>query len=115
MRILYVENHSIFAENVRKQFLSNHEVVIVPTIANAEDALRHSCFDLLLVDYDLDDGKGDALVRQVANLRIKVIGVSSHDEGNVALLRAGAADVCSKMRFDDIQTVIRRVVEDNKK
>jgi CheY-like chemotaxis protein len=111
VRILYVENHSIFAENVRSQFLSDHEVVVVRTIAAAKDALRDSSFDLLLVDYDLDDGKGDVLVRHVANGPTKVIGVSSHAEGNAALLQAGAADVCSKMRFEEIQAVIKRVLE----
>src|SRR3954469_15055060 len=99
MRILYVENQSVFAQNVIRQFLSDHSVVVVPTIAAAEDALRHSTYDLLLVDYDLDDGKGDALVRRL-DRSITVIAVSSHNEGNAALMRAGAADVCSKMSFD---------------
>ena len=42
------------------------------------------------------------------------IGVSSHDEGNAALLRAGAVAVCSKMHFDRIQSVIDSVTVQNK-
>lgn len=65
-------------------------------------------FDILLVDYDLDDGKGDELLRTLRDYPKfpMVIAVSSHDEGNAALVNAGAAAVCSKMRFDQIQTVI---------
>jgi atypical dual specificity phosphatase len=42
------------------------------------------------------------------------IGVSSHDEGNAALLRAGAVAVCSKMHFDRIQSVIDSVTAQKK-
>ena|ERR1051325_5467737 len=109
MRILYVENHAVFAQNVIREFLSGHIVVVVPTIAAAEDALRSSAFDLLLVDYDLDDGKGDALIKRLGPHNMKIIAVSSHEHGNSALLTAGAADVCSKMMFNEIQEVIDRV------
>lgn len=109
MRILYVENHAVFAQNVIREFLSTHTVVVAPTIAAAEDALRNSTFDLLLVDYDLDDGKGDTLIKRLGPHNMKIIGVSSHDHGNSSLLRAGAADVCSKMMFNEIQKVIDRV------
>jgi hypothetical protein len=65
-------------------------------------------FDVLLVDYDLDDGKGDELVKELraAGELVIVICVSSHDDGNTALLRAGATSVCSKTQFDRIQSVI---------
>ena len=38
-----------------------------------------------------------------------VIAVSSHDEGNTALLQAGAVTVCRKTELDRIQGVIDRV------
>jgi hypothetical protein len=38
--------------------------------------------------------------------RLPIIGVSSHEAGNSALLAAGASAVCSKMEFDRIQQVI---------
>jgi DNA-binding response OmpR family regulator len=112
MRILYVENHPVFADTVTRQFLAKHKVVVVPSIAAAEDELKQSTFDLLLVDYDLDDGKGDVLVRRVANGKTRIIGVSSHQAGNDALLRAGAQAVCGKMQFDEIETVIQRLSTD---
>ena len=109
MRILYEENHAVFAETVTRQFLSEHSVLVVPRIAAADNALRASTFDLLLVDYDLADGKGDELVRRVADGKIRIIGVSSHQAGNEALLKAGAQGVCSKMEFDEIHAVIESV------
>jgi hypothetical protein len=57
MKILYVENHAVFAANVTSQFLSQHSVTVAPSLADAHRALGSGSFDLLLVDYDLDDGK----------------------------------------------------------
>jgi len=108
MRILYVENHPVFATNVTHKFLANHSVTVVPSLSAACQALATLSFNLLLIDYDLDDRKGDALVREVraSGQRILTIGVSSHEEGNAALKRAGADATCSKMNFDQIQSII---------
>jgi DNA-binding NtrC family response regulator len=112
MRILYVEDHLIFAENAKRQFLSQHLVTIVPSLTAAYEEIRQHSFDLLLVDYDLEDGKGDALIRTLnaSQNRYIVIGVSSHAEGNAALTKAGAVAICSTMDFDRIQTVIDSVI-----
>ena len=71
---------------------------------------------MFLVDFDLDDGKGDDLVRELcaSGCRTIIIGVSSHEQGNGALIRAGATAVCSKMQFDQIQTVIDSAVKREK-
>jgi DNA-binding NarL/FixJ family response regulator len=108
MNILYVENHPVFAQSVKQQFLSQHSVTVVPSLSAACQAIPDGAFDLFLVDYDLDDGKGDEFIQalRASGNHTIVIGVSSHDEGNTALMRAGAAAVCSKMQFDRIQTVI---------
>jgi DNA-binding response OmpR family regulator len=109
MRILYVENHAAFAETVRQKFLSEYSVTIVPSLSLARETLNESSFDILLVDYDLDDGKGAELVREVraSAKRIAIVGVSSHAEGNAALLQAGADAICGKMEFDQIQSVVK--------
>jgi CheY-like chemotaxis protein len=116
LRILYVENHAVFAANVINQFLTQHAVTLAPSLAEARRALETGNFDLLLVDYDLDDGKGDTLVKEIhaSDEAIPVIGVSSHDEGNTALLRAGAVAVCSKMQFDRIHNIIDTVTAHTK-
>ena len=101
MKILFVENHAVFAAQVSRQFLSAHTLDVVPSLAAARQALETHEYDLLLVDYDLDDGKGDELVRACQTLipGTNIIAVSSHDAGNAALVRAGACAVCSKMEF----------------
>ena len=116
MNILYVENHAVFAANVISQFLSQHSVTVAPSLVAARQALEVGRFDLLLVDYDLDDGKGDELVSELntTGKAVAVIGVSSHEEGNTAMLRAGAVAVCSKMQFDQIQSVIDTVTAHTK-
>lgn len=108
LRILYIENHTVFATNVINQFLARHTVTVASSLAEARRSLETGRFNLLLVDYDLDDGKGDTLLKELhaSGKAIPVIGVSSHDEGNTALLRAGAVAVCNKMQFDRIQSVI---------
>lgn len=111
MKILYVENHDVFAANVIRLFLAQHDVIVVPSIARALEARAAETFDLMLVDFDLDDGKGDALVREVraSGDPVGIVAVSSHDEGNAALVRAGASGICGKMEFNQIQQVIQRV------
>jgi DNA-binding response OmpR family regulator len=108
VNILYLENHAVFAEQVTRSFLSAHQVTVVPSLSTARSVLSFRDFDLVLVDYDLDDGKGEEFVREcrTSHPRLPMIAVSSHDEGNAALVRAGASAVCCKMEFDRIQKII---------
>jgi DNA-binding NarL/FixJ family response regulator len=108
VRILFVENHAVFAEQVCQKFLSKYLVRVVPGLAAARQQLRDSQFDLVLTDFDLDDGKGDQLVKEIKARfpELKVIAVSSHDQGNNALKRVGADAVCGKMEFDRIGETI---------
>ena len=108
MHILWVENHSRFV-SVARQFLAGHKVVVVPSIGEARDASSRELFDAALVDFDLDDGKGDVLVRELRRRfpALLVIATSSHEAGNEALLCAGAHAVCGKLDFSRIQSVLQ--------
>ena len=108
MKILFVENHAIFAKQVINCFLSAHEVSVVPSLAVARIDLKKDHYDIILVDYDLDDGKGAELIRELRGQgsKLRIIGVSAHDNGNAALLKAGADAICSKMNFDHIQEIL---------
>ena len=112
MKILYVENHAVFAAQVCQQFLSAHAVHVVPTLTAAQGALSSGNYDLAIVDYDLDDGKGDEFVRSCLARypRLKIIAGSAHAAGNAALVKAGASAVCGKMEFHRIQSVIDELV-----
>ena len=109
VNILYLENHPVFAEQVVRQFLASHRVTVVPSLSAARGALASGSFDLVLSDYDLDDGKGDEFVREcrTAHPRMPIIAVSAHEPGNAALARAGASAICGKMEFDRIPEVIK--------
>ena len=104
MKVLFVENHRVFANLTTKRLLSSHIVTIVPSLVLAREALETENFDIVLVDYDLDDGKGTDLVIKLQDItnRPKVIAVSSHGEGNTALQHAGADAICCKQ---DIQSI----------
>ena len=103
MKILFVENHQLFAKTVVEEFLAAHEVVVVPTVALA-NAIDASTFDVALVDYDLPDGKGTQVVEELRarGFTGKIVAVSSKDEGNVDLMAAGANVVCPKRDFRKI-------------
>ncbi len=109
MRLLWVENHAVFARIAGKQFLATHELTIVPSLAAAKIALASATFDAVLVDYDLDDGKGDQLIGFIRQLpvRVAVVATSSHEAGNAALLAAGADTACPKGQFAGIDPALR--------
>ena len=111
MRILFVENHPVFAKTVVAEFLSAHEVACVPSVREAVRQLEAGAFDAVLVDYDLDDGKGDEVVR-IARSRhpsARIVACSARPEGNDELIRAGAHAVCAKGSFARIDTTLRSV------
>jgi len=108
MRVLYVENHVVFAEQVRKTFLAGCEVVIVPSLASARASLVDGPFDLVLVDYDLDDGKGSTFVRELKAVDYDgwVVGASARPTGNEELEAAGADAICSKGQLASLGEVL---------
>ena len=112
MRLLWVENHAVFARVAGRQFLAGHELTVVPSAAAAKAALAAHSFDAVLVDFDLDDGKGAALIEFVRQLPVRpaVVAASAHEDGNAALLAAGADAVCPKARFAEIEAVLRSAV-----
>ena len=108
LRILYVENHEAFAQVVTSSFLGDHDVTVVPSLARARTAVFEDHYDVLIVDYDLDDGKGAELVRSFRSIgyAVPIVGASAHDDGNAALEAAGADAVCPKAKFEEIATVL---------
>ncbi|BDI31665.1 hypothetical protein CCAX7_37160 [Capsulimonas corticalis] len=111
MNILWIENHDRFAKIAVKTFLSTHTVTVIPSIAAACAALTSGAFDVVMVDYDLDDGKGDSMIAQINALRPRpgIIATSSHAFGNQSLMEAGADAVCGKTEFSSIGQVIDRL------
>lgn len=109
MRILFVENHETFSRLVADKFLASHEVRIVGTLVAARNALEEGPWDVVLLDYDLDDGKGIALAKELEGQsdRPYIVGVSAYDDQNEAMRQAGADAACGKLQFAQIEEVLR--------
>lgn len=101
MRLLLLENQAAFAATVSATFLAEHEIVVVGSVLNALDLLRQQAFDAALVDFDLDDTKGDVFVRRVREMgrALPIVAISARADGNQALLSAGADATCAKANF----------------
>ena len=113
MRILFVEDHRVFAETVVTQFLSGHEVEIAESVAIARKAIAIGpTFDAVLVDYDLPDGKGTEVVRQLRASRFKgsIVAVSAKDEGNAELRAAGAHASCKKAKIHQLAITLNQLL-----
>lgn len=80
--------------------LAADDVTVAPTISEAIAGLTAGRFDAVLVDYDLDDGKGDELVRWVraSQPSQKLVGVSARDAGNERLSAAGSMPFAPRSR-----------------
>ena len=112
MRILIVDDHDAFARVVVQQFLPTHHVVLVATLAGARAELEAGPFDAVLVDDDLVDGGGEALVSELSRRRpeLRLVGISAHPEGNARLRAAGAHASCEKRDFGQIGEVLASLV-----
>ena len=115
MKILFVEDHQKFIETVTKFFLASYQLTAVPSLSEARQALAQSSFEVILIDYDLKDGKGTELMPELLKLpnRPPIIACSSHAKGSEALLLAGADAECSKLKFQHIGRVIEDALENN--
>ena len=109
MRVLFVEDHRVFAETVAGQFLAGHQVDIAGSLAAAREALAaDASYDVVMVDYDLPDGKGVALVAHLRRIgfRGRIVAVSAKEEGNAELRAAGAHEICRKAELHRIGSVL---------
>ena len=108
VHILWIENQQQFVNIALEKFLAAHTVTVFPSLADAKVALASDTFDAVLLDYDLDDGKGTGLFPYLDALPVRpvIIASSSHADGNALLMLSGADAVCSKMDFSQIDAVI---------
>jgi DNA-binding response OmpR family regulator len=112
MELLWVENHSQFVRSTLP-FLAGHSVIVVPTVVAARAALAERHFDVVLVDFDLEDGKGTELIRDLNRPpgRPIIVATSSHADGNNALLHAGADAICGKLEFARIPGLLQSLAK----
>ena len=109
MLVLFVENNETFAQTVISAFMADMDVEVIGSVPGAIDRLRNAPpFDAMLVDFDLDEGKGTQVVEfaREAGFTGRIVAVSSHEPGNTALLKAGADAVCPKADFGSLRSTL---------
>ncbi len=112
MRVLYVDDHTPFRAVVQRRFLIGHEVVGAADLAEARQRLKEGDFDVILVDYQLSDGLGEDLIREIVDtkLRSKVVAVSANAENNSRLMEAGAIGAVSKNEFSKLAEKLETIL-----
>ena len=102
-KIMYIEDHEVFGAQVIRHILIDYEVNQVTSLAQAYSQWESSgsSYQLILCDYDLPDGKGSEFIERIRTqgISLPIIAVSSHEDGNQALLEARASAVCSKLEI----------------
>ncbi|WP_166507032.1 PAS domain S-box protein [Frigidibacter mobilis] len=80
--ILHVEDDGDFAEVFRSAFGARAEVLGAASLAEARPMLRDRRFDLIVIDWELPDGSGIALLDQIGQLQpsVPVYGLSARDQ-----------------------------------
>lgn len=79
-RILHVESDTDFAEVLRAAFGRRATMRVVSRLADARSILARDSFDLVIVDWELPDGPGEALLPDVsARPGLHIIGLSSRE------------------------------------
>lgn len=100
-RIYYIEDDEEIARSV-KEYLEyqDYHVMILPSVAEAQETIRAVCPQLVLIDWNMPDGQGDRLCRwiraQWKDLPIIFLTVRGDSQDIVAGFRDGADDYVVK-------------------
>ncbi|WP_394199436.1 CHASE domain-containing protein [Litoreibacter albidus] len=84
IEILHLEDDEDFAEIVRNSFGGFAKVTSVGTLAGARRKIRDFTYDLVIIDWELPDGRGDELLSGIEENQknIPIFGLSAY-EGKV--------------------------------
>lgn len=119
IRVLIVDDHSGVRTGIKNLLQTANDMVVVGEGANGADAIdlvasRHP--DILLLDIELPDQRGDKVMRHIHEMRpeIKVLAVSSYSDRDyiLGMLENGASGYITKdeapmMLLEAIRSIIR--------
>lgn len=110
-RILHVEDDKTFQLEVDVVLKDITEIVHVDNIKDAKEKLDNESFDLILLDFTLPDGSGQALLKKIHALKNSppVIVLSGHEltkdiPGVVKVLTKG------RYKYDDFIKLIKKTI-----
>jgi two-component system, NarL family, nitrate/nitrite response regulator NarL len=103
IRILVVDDHALFRESVARLLGAEPDFEIVGHCASADEALRvvaKSPVEVVLLDYDLGDGKGTEFLAKAQNLgfrgRVLVVTAGVTELEAAEMIRQGIAGILRK-------------------
>jgi DNA-binding NarL/FixJ family response regulator len=94
IRILLVDDHSLFRESLSRLLEAEPDFLIVATCATVSDALtvlKGAPVDVVLLDYDLGDEQGSAFLEGAKLQRF---------EGRILMVTAGMGDAVTLRAFE---------------
>ena len=117
-RILVVEDDDSHAELIRRGFselADQYELTVAGTLREAREWMSSGCYDIVLTDYLLPDGKGGELVQGSAD-SAPVVMMTSHGNEQVAVeaMKLGVLDYVVKMPevFDSMPRIVERALRE---
>ncbi|MGD8784719.1 MAG: PAS domain S-box protein [Thioalkalispiraceae bacterium] len=113
-RILHVEDDPIIFEMVRVLLRGEVDLVLAPTLSEAQQKLRQDVYDLILLDVELTDGSGLDLIRDLDEVEYmpQVVIFSSNEVGPDVAQKVKAALVKSKDSRHELINVIMSVIKE---
>lgn len=103
IRILIVDDHTLFRESVARLLAAEPDFAIAGHCASADEALRQVAqtpVDVVLLDYDLGEGKGTAFLTKAQGLgftgRVLVVTAGVTEMEATEMIRHGIAGILRK-------------------
>jgi DNA-binding NarL/FixJ family response regulator len=119
VRVVLVDDHSMFRSGVRAELAAHPEVEIVGEaggVAEAVAVINRTHPAVVLLDVHMPDGGGKAVLAQVgkadAAVRFLALSVSDAAEDVIGVIRAGARGYVTKtISGPDLAAAVRRVAD----
>jgi DNA-binding NarL/FixJ family response regulator len=120
IRVLIVDDHSGVRRGIRNLLRSAKDMIVVGEGGNGAEAIELATTknpDILLLDIELPDQRGDAVMRHIHNVQpnMKVLAVSSYSDRDyiLGMLENGASGYITKdeapgMLLDAIRSIINK-------
>src|SRR5215213_2932279 len=120
IRVLIVDDHSGVRRGIRNLLQTAKDIIIVGEGGNGAEAIELAATknpDILLLDIELPDQRGDAVMRRIHNAQpdMKVLAVSSYSDRDyiLGMLENGASGYITKdeaplMLLDAIRSIINK-------